>query len=172
VKTERRISRKRDLGGRPPKFNEPRRPITVTLPERTLRDLATLHDDRAHAIVQVTDSALRSNGRAMPSVEIVEVAPGTGVIIVGSIPSLDRIPWLKLIRIHPARYLISLASGTPIELLEVAILDVIDDLGPDEEKERADLTALLGQIRRRRRGQEISKAEILFVRTDRRRRHQ
>ena len=24
-------------GGRPPKFREPRRPVTVTLPERTLR---------------------------------------------------------------------------------------------------------------------------------------
>ena len=37
-------------GGRPAKFAEPSRPVTVTLPERVLQLLAAVDADRAKAI--------------------------------------------------------------------------------------------------------------------------
>ncbi len=169
METRKQPPKKRDLGGRPPKFDEPSRPVTVTLPERTLRNLAMLHPDRAHAIAKATDYAVQNNGKA-PPIEILEVAPGIAVILVGTMPSLKKIPWLKLIKINPNRHLLTVVPGTSIEAIEVAILDVIDDLSPNEERERATLLALLGQIRQRRRVREITKAEILFVHPDRQRR--
>src|SRR5437879_3945486 len=88
-------ARGRSTGGRPPKFDEPRRPVTVTLPERTLARLAAVDDDRATAIVKLVDSALpRSNGRS--PIDVVEVAPGAAIILVGPSRSLRKIPWLKL----------------------------------------------------------------------------
>jgi hypothetical protein len=168
VITRRQPHKRRDLVGRPPKFAEPSRPVTVTLPERTLRNLAMLHPDRAHAIAQASDFVVQSNGKA-PPIEILEVAPGIAVILVAAIPSLKKIPWLKLIKIYPTCHLLTVVPGTSIESIEVAILDVIDDLGPNEESERATLMALLGQIRQRRRDREITKAEILFVHPHRRR---
>ena len=53
-------STSKSAGGRPPKFDEPRRPVTVTLPKRTLSALAALDADRARAIVKLVDAALSS----------------------------------------------------------------------------------------------------------------
>jgi hypothetical protein len=49
--------------GRRPKFRGPRRPVTVTLPERTLATLAAIDADRARAIVKVTETACRETER-------------------------------------------------------------------------------------------------------------
>lgn len=158
-----------NAGGRPPKFPEPSRPVTVTLPERTLRRLAAVDEDRARAIVKVTDAVAGGAGAAKP-VEIVEVEAGTAIILVGASRSLRRIPFLRPVEVAPARYLLTVPSGTPVESLEVAILDVIEGLPPADEDERALLQELREQIRGFRRGQQMSKAEVLFVETRGRRR--
>jgi hypothetical protein len=44
--------------GRPPKFRESRRPVTVTLPETTLARLAAINTDRAQAIVKAVGAAV------------------------------------------------------------------------------------------------------------------
>ena len=67
-------------GGRQPKFDEPQRPVTVTLPKRTLSALAALDADRARAIVKVVDAALSGNRSGAKLVEVIEVAPGAAVI--------------------------------------------------------------------------------------------
>ncbi|MGH6635657.1 MAG: hypothetical protein ACRED0_05815, partial [Gammaproteobacteria bacterium] len=69
--------------GRPPKFRGPRRPITVTLPENTLARLASIDPDRARAIVKATDTIMPFDAESHKQVELVEVAPGLGIIIVG-----------------------------------------------------------------------------------------
>jgi len=55
---------KENKGGRPRKFAEPSRPITITLPEKTLRSLERIDTDRGRAIVKVTERALSQDGRA------------------------------------------------------------------------------------------------------------
>ena len=125
--------------GRPPKFDEPCRPVTVTLPERTLEGLAAVDRDRARAIVTLVDSVLRQDGSA---VEVVEVAPGAAIILVPPSRSLLQIPWLKLAEVKPGRYLLTIAPGTAIATLEVAILDLLEGLAPDENHERRILEEL------------------------------
>jgi len=152
-------------GGRPPKFREPRRAVTVTLPERTLRQLAAVDLDRARAIVKVTDAVVQKDLPAGKLVEVVEIEPGTGVILVGPSSCLRRIPWLKMVEVAPARYLLVIPSGTPIDSLEVAVMDLLEDLPAAEERERVILAELEQRIRQLRRSKKVSKAELLFIDT-------
>jgi hypothetical protein len=154
----------RNRGGRPPKFREPRRPVTLTLPERTLDLLAAVDKDRARAIVKVTDAALSAHAPPSTLVEVVEVAPGVGIILVGASRSLRQIPWLRLVEVAPARFLLCIPSGTPVELLEIALHDLLEAASADV-RERAILEGLHALIRTLRRGRTVSKAEMLFVDT-------
>ena len=115
--------------GRPPKFLEARRPVTVTLPERTLRQLEAVDSDRAKSIVKVTDAVTRGAGGNTPQVETVEVAKGQALIVIGPSRGLRAIPWLRLVEIAPARYLLALPPGTSVDSLEVAVLDKAEELG-------------------------------------------
>ena len=151
--------------GRPPKFQEPRRPVTVTLPESTLAKLAAINPDRAQAIVQATDAAMPRKAGAHKQVELVEVVPGLGVIIVGPSRYLQKIKWLRLVQLAPMRYLLVVPSGTAVDSLEVAIIDLLENLDQNEESEKATLEELRDMMRSLRLGGKLSKAELMFIDT-------
>ena len=155
-------TKKKNVGGRPPKFPELRRPITVTLPERILQKLEAVNHDRSRAIVKCVEAVAGEGDRPFKPVELIEVAPGKALIVVRPSKSLTQIKWLRLVEIAPARYLLVLPSGTQVEVLEVAIHDLLDDLDPssDERDLLAELQKIIGYQRRRR---SISRAELLFV---------
>ncbi|TAN37463.1 MAG: hypothetical protein EPN23_05590 [Verrucomicrobia bacterium] len=155
---------KRKSSGRPPKFEEARRPVTVTLPEGTLQQLAALHDDRARAIVKATALAIGFEQEEYPLVDVVEVRPGEALIIVGPSKRLLEIEWLRLVEIAPARHLLVIPTGTAIEQLEVAVGDLLERLAPEENYERELLGELHRLMRYRRQQQDVSKAEILLIR--------
>ena len=152
----------RNAGGRPPKFAEARRPITVTLPERILRKLQSVNRDRSRAIVKCAEAVTGEGEHPLKPVELVEVAPGKALIVVGPSRSLAQIEWLRLVEIAPARYLLVLPSGTPVEVLEVAISDLLENLGQDGG-ERVLLAGLQDILTLQRRGRTITKAELVFV---------
>ena len=155
---------KRTLSGRPPKFEEARRPVTVTLPETTLQQLTAIHADRARAIVKATAAVTSVRSGESALVEVVEASPGQSVIVVGPSKSLRTIEWLRLVEIAPGRYLLVVPTGTAIESLEVAVEDLLENLAPGETYERELLSALLKVMRFRRRQQDVTKAEILLIR--------
>ncbi len=151
-------------GGRPPKFPEPRYPVTMTLPERILDQLAEIDSDRTRAVVKVTEAVMRSGQGSFKPVELIEMAPGKSLIVVGPSKSLRSIPWLRLIEITPARFILSIPSGTSIEALEVALRDLVSH--PEslkKEREHTVLHELLELIGHQRRAQRLSKAEILII---------
>jgi hypothetical protein len=155
-------TKKKNAGGRPPKFPELRRPVTVTLPERILQKLEVVNRDRSRAIVKCVEAVAGEGDRPLKSVELIEVAPGKALIVMRPSKSLSQIKWLRLVEIAPARYLLALPSGTHVEVLEVAIHDLLDDLDPgsDERTLLTELQKIIGYQRRRR---SLSKAELLFV---------
>ena len=155
----------RNTGGRPRKFHEASRPVTVTLPERTLHGLSMIDKDRARAIVRVVDAVSKATAPAGPGVEVVEIKKGAGYILVGSDKTLKQIPWLQLVEVTPSRYLLSIPTGTAVESLEVAILDLLEHLPPGEEPERKLLLRLREVLKHQRIGSTVSRAEILFVGT-------
>ena len=153
-------------GGRPKKFAEPSRPITVPLPHRTLQLLEAVDEDRAKAITKVADGAVYEHEVGRAFLRLVEIQPGIAVIIVGPSKRLREIPWLRLAEIAPARYLLATPSGTPPERLELALIDLLDDLGDDEEYERLLLDELRRHIGNLRREQRMFQSEIILVRME------
>lgn len=151
-------------GGRPPKFDEDRTPITVTLPRRILQKIAQVDEDRAKGIVKCVENLFQSQDDST-QIEIVNISDDTGLIVVGPSKSLKKIPWLTLVEITPMRFLLSVPSGTLIETLEIAIMDLIDDLTPEDTHEMALLLELRQKLRQHRRKDSLSKGEILFVNT-------
>jgi hypothetical protein len=156
---------RRHAGGRPPKFAEARRVITITLPQRTLEQLAAVGPDRAKAIVKLVDSVVRTGAPGSNLVDLVEVTPGKCVVLVSSSSYLAKIPWLRMVEIAPARFLLSVPSGTAIESLEVAVRDLLEDVPREDLRERALLEALLKRVNASRRSRKMSKEEILFFET-------
>ncbi len=63
------------------------------------------------------------------------------------------------------RCLLVIPSGTAIDSLEVAIIDLLENLEPGEEWEKATLEKLRDMMRSLRLGGKFSKAELLFIDT-------
>ena len=157
------IPAKKAKSGRPPKFAESSRPITLTLPDSTLRDLQHVDSDRGHAIVKLTRRALHSNGVPKPLVEISKISADTGLIVIGPSKALRQIPFLHLVEVAPARYLLALASGHDFKSLEIPINDVLDDLPQSEKRERELIVQLRQHMKGLRKSKRTSTAAILFV---------
>jgi hypothetical protein len=151
--------------GRPPKFEEPRRPVTVTLPESALAQLTAIDSDRAKAIVKATRAALPVEAKLEKAVELVEVLPGLSIIVIGPSRCLQKIRWLRLVELAPLRFLLTIPSGTAVEALELAIIELLQNLKSYENWERSLLEALRDLMRRLRTESKLSKAELLFVET-------
>jgi hypothetical protein len=135
----------------------------VTLPERILGQLEAIGHDRARAIVKCVETVLNDDGNPAKKVQLVEVAPGKALIVIRPCSSLHKIAWLRLAEIAPGRHLLVLPPGTPVDSLEVALLDLIEGLAPEDSDERSlieELRSVIGQQRRRRT---VTKAELVFV---------
>ncbi len=98
-------------------------------------------------------------------VELVEVAPGLGIIIVGPSRLLQKIKWLRLVEVAPMRFLLTIPLGTSVDSIEVAITDLLDDVKSYDDWEHSILTQLKDLIQRTRRRGRLSKAEMLFIDT-------
>jgi hypothetical protein len=155
--------KKLNKGGRPRKFPEPSRPITVTLAERTLLLLESVDRDRARAITKVTDAIMPAHPESSRKVKLVEVVKGAALIVVGPSAHLKSIPWLKLVEISPANFILVLPSGVPVEKLEVAITDMIESIPDMTDYERELLMDLRKYLARLRRENKMRKSEIIFV---------
>ncbi len=156
-------SKQRSLGGRPRKFKESSRPITVTLPERTLELLASVDQDRARAVVKATDWMIQGAQQNGPLVDLVEVESGSAVILVSPSRYLKSIPFLKLVEISPIRFLLVIPSGTSVEELEIAVLDLIREVPAEDSYETKLLSELSDCLGKQRRSKKISKAELLLI---------
>lgn len=157
-----RKTKRKNPGGRPRKFNAPSRPVTLTLPDHTLNQLTRIHNDRAMAIVKAVDAATATDPQR-PPVDIVEVAQGIGLIVVGPNRALRTIPWLKMFEITPARYILSITAGISVDSLELALVDLAEEHSGISPEDRLLVEALLKRIRGLRRRKEVSRSEILLV---------
>ena len=139
------------VGGRPPKYAGPSRPVTLTLPETTLEGLKQIHPDRGQAIVKLTEAAMRTGPSSTPAVEVVQMADHTGLLVVGPSRVLQRIPFLHLVEVAPARYLLAMDPGNDYRALEIALRDEIEDVPKSDKTERELIEQLLEQIRHLRK---------------------
>ncbi len=158
----------RSKGGRPVKFDEPSRHVTLTLPVRILERLSAIDGDRAKAIVKAVEAALGGAGVPPELVHELRIDESETLLTVADNRLLRSIPWLTMIEIAPGRHLISLKRGASIEKLEVALGDLLDEDHPDASPaERATLERLLDSLRKPRRSQALRTEEILVIETRR-----
>ena len=157
--------RRKIAGGRPPKFQEPSRPVTVTLPESTLEGLRQINPDRAQAIAKATAGTLSQRKGSRPLVEIVDVAAKTGLLIIGPCEPLRRIPFLHLVEVAPSRFLLAVDPGNDFKNLEIAIHDVLEEISKDKTRERNLIQLLLANIKTMRKSERGSMAKILLIST-------
>ena len=150
-------------GGRPRKFSEASRPITVTLPKRTLKLLESVNSDRALAIAKAVDTATVAPNSEHGPASLVKIDARTAIIVVGPSKCLRTIPWLRLVEIAPARYLLSIPSGTPPERLELAITDLLSGLAEGDAYEHELLETLRRQFANLRTNLSMTKSEIILV---------
>jgi len=151
-------------GGRPRKFAEPSQPITITLPNSTLRQLQDFDSDRGRAIVKLARNAANKSPADHPLVEILEMAHNTGLVVIGPAPSLAKIRFIQLVEVAPARYLLALSPGHGFHELEIALNDLLSELGPAYARDRELISQLLAHFRTYRKSDSMSTAQILLLR--------
>lgn len=155
----------RNKGGRPAKFGEPSRPVTVTLPLRILDRLAEIGGDRAQAIVKAVETVLGgTKEEPSPSVRELPVSNDEALIAVTDNRFLRRIPWLTMIEVAPGQHLLSLKDDVPVEKLEVTLCDILDSAGDATEAELGVLRQLLDVLRTPRRNRAVRPEAILIIR--------
>lgn len=140
--------------------------VTLTLPKKTLQLLETLDHDLTRAIVKLADITTQKAFPRGSSFEVIKVAPRKSVLVVGSDTLLAKIPWLQLVEIVPGRNLITIPSGTSLESLEIAILELIENIPSNISMERKLLNEFRKYVGRRRRNKKMSVVEIMIVDTE------
>jgi hypothetical protein len=149
-------------GGRPSKFSVPSRAITVTLPVSALEQLQRLDPDRSSAIVRMVNEAQSRNmGREL--VDVVPVGPSHGLIITVFSSAFLKIPFARLVEIEPGRHLIALDSSHNFTDLEIAVTDLLADPKDISSQDFTLMLTLLTTLRRLRKADQVSRAEILLV---------
>lgn len=149
--------------GRPPKFQEPSTSITLTLPERILRELEDIDKDRAKAIVKCVETVLTLGRETSGKVELVNISEEAAVLVIGPCRSLEAIPWLHLVEITPSRYLLTVPTGTPMTSLEVALLDLIETLPEEHIGDRETLLEIRLQLSLHRRQDQVNTREMFLL---------
>lgn len=76
---------------------------------------AGIDPDRTCAVVKVTEAVVGIGKGSSKPLELVEIAPGKALIVVGPSKALQKNPGVKLIEIARARYLVTIPPGTPVE---------------------------------------------------------
>jgi hypothetical protein len=95
----------------------------------------------------------------------VEIGSGVGIIIVGPSQHLKRIKWLRLVEIAPTRYLLTIPAGTAVDSLELAVVDLLENVKSIDEWERSMLEELRNLMRNLRLKDKLYKAELLLIDT-------
>jgi hypothetical protein len=134
--------------GRPRKFAEPSRAVTLTLPEETLARLATLDSDISHAIVRLSR---RGRSPAPPREPAELTAFGRrAVITIRPTPALERRAGIDLIPLPNGRALISFDQPKTIPDLELTLNDALEDrtLSGEERQVFESIRAILKDARR------------------------
>ena len=96
-------------------------------------------------------------------VELIEVMPGLGIIMVGPSRYLQTIKWLRLIELAPLRFLVTIPTGTAVDSLELELVDLLQNVKPDEKWEMSLLEDLRDLMRNLRLEGKLRKAELLVV---------
>ena len=152
--------------GRPRKFAEPTRAVTITLPESVLSTLSSVHQDISRAIVHLTE---RRQRHKHPLAELVAFGRNA-VITVRPTPSLEKRADVQLVPLPDGRALISFAQAQTIAELELRLDDALEDASlPADDRELFEAIVRILKDARRSRTVTVQRRNIIVLETGRRR---
>jgi hypothetical protein len=140
------IARRR---GRPRKFAEPSRAVTLTLPEQVITALSGIDPDLSRAVVRLAQSDLAQQPHA--PAELASFGR-SAVIVVNPTRTLEDRTGVTLIPLSDGRALISFDDAMTAARLELSVRDVLEDpaLTPEDERIFAAIANILTTARRSR----------------------
>lgn len=157
--------------GRPRKFMEPSRTLTLTLPESVLSALAAIHADISTAIVRLVG---REGHRTKRKAADLLVFGQRAVITIRPTPSLELRAGVQLVPLPDGRALISLDEPASLSALQLSLSDALEDPEMDAA-DRAVYENLRNILRDARRSSNVSLQQrqiiVLEARRTRRDRH-
>lgn len=133
--------------GRPRKFSQPSRPVTLTLPESVIESLGEVDRDISRAIVRLAQSDEAREPR--PPAELVQFGR-RAVIVVTPTRTLEKRTGVVLVPLSDGRALISFDGSMTPAGLELTIQDALDehDLPADDSRVFESIRDLLRDVRR------------------------
>ena len=133
--------------GRPRKFGEPSRAVTLTLPENVIAALERVDHDLSRAVVRVTQPEMTKQPH--PAAELVRFGR-LAVIVVNPTRTLERRTGVILVPLSDGRALIAFDESITPARLELKIQDELDDraLPPEDARIFEDIRDLLREARR------------------------
>lgn len=138
--------------GRPKKFDEPARVVSLTLPETVIAHLSALHSDLGRAVVALAGKKAKADAR--PAAELV-VFGKHAVISIRPTATLERRTGVQLVPMPDGRALISFEAPRTIADLELSISDALDDPTLPAE-DRAIFESIRDILRDARRAKDVS----------------
>lgn len=132
--------------GRPRKFTEPSRAITLTLPEGIISALAAIDRDLSRAVVRITQPQVAARPSAPAELA---VFGGRAVIIVTPCRALEERTGIVLVPLSDGRALISFDKSTSVSRLELRLRDALegDELSKEDARVFKGVADLLKQAR-------------------------
>jgi hypothetical protein len=138
--------------GRPKKFSEPSRSVTLTLPESALTALSAIHADISQAIVRLVG---RQGGNGRRKAADLIVFGRRAVITIRPTRSLELRAGVQLVPLPDGRALISYDAPTSLAALQLSLADALEDRTLDKE-DRAVYESLSDILRDARRSAEVT----------------
>ncbi len=138
--------------GRPRKFLEPSRAVTLTLPKDVVSALAAIDTDLSRAVVRLAQPELAK--RPHPAAELA-VFGRRAVIVVNPTRTLEERTGVSLIPLSDGRALISFEQPTTIAQLELRLQDAVDDHRLPAEDQRI-FEAIADILRTARRSPDVA----------------
>jgi hypothetical protein len=147
--------------GRPQKYGQPARAVTVTLPESVLASLHAVDADLGRAIVELVERRTSSRAAPLRAAEITSYGRHA-VIIVTPAKALKRLPGVQLVPVGSGRCLIALEPPYSIPRLELDIRDLLTQ--PDlAGAERQALEGVADILRGARASRDVTPEERTII---------
>ena len=144
--------------GRPRKYAEPSRAVTLTLPEHIIDELSEVDADLSRAIVRVTERTRRSRAHSARAVNPAVALTRFGrhaVIVVTPSPALAGVNGVELVPMADGRALIALERARTIADLELTLEDALDGAALSKTDEET-FRSVLSILREARRSKVVS----------------
>lgn len=139
--------------GRPRKFPEASRTVTLTLPESVIATLSAIHHDLSRAVVGLTRRDTRDMRANRKAADLL-VFGRRAVITVRPTPSLEQ-AGVQLVPLPDGRALIAFDDATSLSALQLSMADALDD-GSLSTEEKAVYEKMSEILREARQSGDIS----------------